>query len=168
MKLEKIMRKNVKDIELQEHLKQLQQPVRYKDKVLGTLQLDRSIDWYSGRTKWNGKAMDVNLSAKKPEELQQSLAAAHTLWANQKKWTKRVGDYAIQKLLDLKNGSWLEDEQPKVTKAQFLKCMTLTSITVEPDGSFDFWHDDGDLFWGHSIQIHGNLANGLTRADIPG
>jgi hypothetical protein len=46
--------------------------------------------------------------------------------------------------------------------------MTLESITVTPDGSFDFWHNDGDLFYGHSIQVSGNLSQGPTHADIPG
>ncbi|HEX7814704.1 hypothetical protein [Dyella sp.] len=30
------------------------------------------------------------------------------------------------------------------------------------------WLEDGDLFWGHSIQIGGNLDTGLDSADIPG
>jgi hypothetical protein len=46
--------------------------------------------------------------------------------------------------------------------------MRLKSVTVYPDGSFDFWHDDGDLFWGHSIQVSGDLLDGPTHADIPG
>ena len=46
--------------------------------------------------------------------------------------------------------------------------MKLESISVRNNGSFDFWHNDGDLFWGHSIQISGNLTDGPKRADIPG
>jgi hypothetical protein len=43
--------------------------------------------------------------------------------------------------------------------------MTLEAITVYPEGSFDFWYNDSDLFWGHSIQIGGDLTE---DADIPG
>ncbi len=46
--------------------------------------------------------------------------------------------------------------------------MSLASISVSEEGSFSFWHSDGDLFWGHSIMIAGNLTDGLTDADIPG
>lgn len=46
--------------------------------------------------------------------------------------------------------------------------MTLEGISVDPDGSFDFWHNDGDLFWGHAIQISGSLVEGPTLANIPG
>lgn len=46
--------------------------------------------------------------------------------------------------------------------------MKLEAITVRPNGEFEFWHDDGDLFWGHSILISGDLNHGLEDADIPG
>jgi hypothetical protein len=46
--------------------------------------------------------------------------------------------------------------------------MTPSSITLTPDGGFEFWHDDGDLFWGHAIRIGGTLAAGPDSADIPG
>jgi hypothetical protein len=34
-----------------------------------------------------------------------------------------------------------------------------------PDGAFEFWHNDGDLFWGHSILIVGSLEEGLTDGE---
>jgi hypothetical protein len=46
--------------------------------------------------------------------------------------------------------------------------MKLETISVSSDGSFNFWHDDGDLFYGHAIQVGGNLVEGPTYADIPG
>jgi hypothetical protein len=46
--------------------------------------------------------------------------------------------------------------------------MKLESITVHPDGRFEFWFDDGDLFWGHSIAVRGSLAEGPTEASVEG
>jgi hypothetical protein len=46
--------------------------------------------------------------------------------------------------------------------------MILESIAFEADGDFTFWHDDGEMFRGHSIEVRGNLADGITDADIPG
>jgi hypothetical protein len=46
--------------------------------------------------------------------------------------------------------------------------MTLVSITVKSEGSLDFRHSDGNLFYGHSIQVTGNLSDGPTNADITG
>jgi hypothetical protein len=55
-----------------------------------------------------------------------------------------------------------------LTAGEFKKRMALDSITVVPDGSFEFWHNDGDLFWGHLIQIRGNVTEGPTDASIAG
>ena len=54
------------------------------------------------------------------------------------------------------------------TEKQFKNRMSLESITVYTDGTFEFWHDDGGLFWGHSILISGDLVKGPIDADIPG
>ena len=73
---------------------------------------------------------------------------------------------AVHALLPLKNESWLGEDESTITAVQFR--MTLDSIIVHPDGSFEFWHTDGDLFWGHSIQVTSSLSEGPTDADIPG
>ena len=46
--------------------------------------------------------------------------------------------------------------------------MKLESVNAYPDGAFAFWYDDGDLFWGHAIQMTGNLKEGVTGVDTPG
>jgi hypothetical protein len=55
-----------------------------------------------------------------------------------------------------------------MSAADFLSKMSLESISLDEDGGLTFWHNDGDLFWGHAIQISGNLTDGLKSADIPG
>jgi len=39
---------------------------------------------------------------------------------------------------------------------------------VHEDGEFEFWYDDGDLFWGHVILVDGNIQTGLSQASIAG
>jgi hypothetical protein len=41
-------------------------------------------------------------------------------------------------------------------------------VTVEPDGEFEFWYNDGNLFLGHSVRVDGNLTDGATHASIRG
>lgn len=52
--------------------------------------------------------------------------------------------------------------------AAFVGRMRLESISVDKEGNFDFWHDDGGLFFGHSIVVRGSLGEGCVDADIPG
>ena len=115
---------------------------------------------------WAGCSVSLNLSGS--ADAQDALKTAHALWQNQAEWNRRVRDFAVEQLLTLKNDTWLDEGEPELTPDDFEDRMTLESITVNADGSFDFWHNDGDLFWGHSIQISGSLAEGPTHADIPG
>jgi hypothetical protein len=154
------------DPELSQSAEQLQKPVTFEDPLLGTFTLDRRVDWFTGQVVWDGESISLNLS--ESTKLESALRTAHALWRNQGEWNQRVRNFAVEQLLPLKNDTWLDEGEGELTPDEFRERMTLESITVNADGSFDFWHDDGDLFWGHSIQISGNLAEGPMDADIPG
>jgi hypothetical protein len=128
--------------------------------------LDRRADLFIGEAVWVGESIGLNLS--ESARVQAALITARALWQEQAEWHRRVRQFAREELLPLKNSAWLDEDEPEVTPEEFDKRVTLTSITVNPDGSFDFWHDDGDLFDGHTIQISGSLSEGPTHADIPG
>ena len=156
------------DVEMNQVAIELQTPVVYEDAQFGQFTLDRRVNWYTARIEWNGGAIELTATPDESGSIDGALRVARALWNDQRQWANRITDYAVQELLPLKNGSWLDEDEPEVTADQFKTRMTLESITVEADGSFDFWHGDGDLFWGHLIRISGNLADGPTAADIPG
>lgn len=98
------------------------------------------------------------------------------LMASQADWDHRVRSYAAQELLSLAN-DWAadareeEDEDsgaPLVTQEQFMERMELESIQLLPQGGFEFWFNDGDLFWGHSIHVTGSLEAGPESAQMEG
>lgn len=159
---------NASDAELNELARELQQPVVLQDEVFGPLVLDKRVDWYCGKASWGSLSVRLNVTPDEEGSAEASLAVAKNLWRNQASWATKVPDFAVQELLPLKNDSWLEDDEEALTPDQFRARMALESITVYPDGSFTFWHHDGDLFFGHAIQISGSLSEGLTGADIPG
>jgi len=166
--IEEFIQVDTTDNELNEYLAELQKPVTYEDTRFGTFTFDRRGRSYTANPSWNSTSIFLELVAEKPDDLKSSLKAAYALWDDQASWNKRVQDYAVQKLLPIKNESWLEEDEPELTSEQFKSRMTLESITVYPDGFFDFWHNDGDLFWGHAIQVSGDLLDGPNDADIPG
>ncbi|WP_417394473.1 DUF2262 domain-containing protein [Gimesia chilikensis] len=159
---------NGTDAELSLVAEELLEPMVVDDPQFGPLTLDRSVDWYSGTVIWDGAQVQLNVSWENSDDIQQALEVARKLWENEAEWAARVDNFAVSKLLELKNDSWLDEDEPQVTPAEFKARMTLEAITVYDDGDFDFWHSDGDLFWGHAIQITGNLTEGLQYADIPG
>jgi hypothetical protein len=166
--LEAFLHVDATDAELHGHLAQLQKPVIVEDDFFGVLTFDRRLGWYGGSAMWQGQAVELNLLPESRDDVALAFDAARALWASESSWSRRVRDFAVEQLLPLKNDNWLADDEVELTAEQFKSRMTLQTIEVGSDGSFVFWHDDGDLFWGHSIQICGSLSAGMTRADIPG
>lgn len=152
------------DSEMQSYLIELQDGVTHEDERFGTLTLDGAMNWYSGSVVWQG--LNIKLDVEQP--LVSALEVAYALWDNESSWHKRVCDYTVESLLPLKNDNWLGDNEAELSAEQFIKKMSLRSISVKADGNFEFWHDDGGLFFGHSINVSGNLSTGLSSANIPG
>jgi hypothetical protein len=147
---------------------ELQKPKTYEHEHFGILMLDRSVDWYVGWVRWGSREIRLNLEASDDPALEAALRAAVELWQDQLTWNQRIQEYAVQKLLDLKNNVWLEDDEDKVSSDDFKSRMNLAEITILPNGEFSFWHHDGDLFFGHWIHIVGNLRDGLIDARVEG
>lgn len=156
------------DYELELILAQYLEPVVIHDEALGTLTLNRSVNWFEGKVTWLGKVIAISVLVDEAGSPESSLKTAHALLERAGHWHEKVADFAISELLELKNDNWRDEEDEPVTRADFLSRMDLSSLAVDADGSFDFWHDDGELFCGHSILVSGSLSEGLTSADIPG
>jgi hypothetical protein len=147
---------------------ELAKPIRLNTDRFGELTLDRSINLFEGNATWNGQPIKISFDTDESFDIAKGLAAAELLWNEEQAWKQRVEDFAADQLLGLKNEVWLDDDESDLTADQFKSSMTLKSIHIDFYGGFTFWHDDGDLFWGHSIQISGCHMKGLTSADIPG
>jgi hypothetical protein len=156
------------DIELLAIAAELQKPALISTSRFGDLTLDRSVDWYEGRVEWNGEQIKISFETDVDKSITEGLATAEKLWLAQADWKQKVEAFATQVLLPLKNDNWLDEGENPLTTEQFKSRMTLESIQINRGGKFEFWHNDGDLFWGHSIQVSGSLKDGLESARIPG
>jgi hypothetical protein len=143
-------------------------PVEFSDSVLGRLILNRLAGWFEGNVVWQGGMINLALSAAAEIDRQAAVQTAKVLLDSMLEWSQQVNNLAVSKLLSLKNECWLDEDEQEISSTEFLNRMQLKSITVYPDGSVDFWHDDGDLFWGHSILVTGSLSDGVTDASIAG
>jgi len=164
--LKAFVRVDTSDPELNHCLEELQKPVTFEDSFFGTFTLERPVDWFAAEVIWEGNSISLHLSDF--DEVQECLKTAHAIWENQSYWHQKIKDYAVQELFELKNNEWLDDDEVELTPNEFKDRMMLESINVSPNGSFNFYFDDGDLFWGHSIEINGSLLEGITNVDIIG
>lgn len=100
-----------------------------------------------------------------------ALETAYELVNNQEKWNERIRDYASEKLVELAN-EWLQDNDEadidEITKEMFVKLMKFNTISAYPEGNFEMFFGDGEMFWGHSIVINGNINGEFKSADIAG
>lgn len=156
------------DEELQHIADELQKPVVIPTERFGDLVLDRSLSWFEGDTQWNGVTVRVTFPEEQDKVPDDVLRTAESLWSDQAGWKKRIDEYVVKELLGLKNDAWLDEDETELTTEELLAAIELTSITISYDGEFEFWFDDGNLFWGHSIMVSGNLKEGLTDAGIHG
>lgn len=157
------------DAELKAVLEKFREPVEITHPEFGALVLNRSVDWFEGTVNWMGEPIRVSVSLDEESgSSESSIKTLEALYSGASDWSKKITDYAVSELLELKNDNWLMDDQEELTASDFINSMKLESITVYPDGEFEFWHNDGDLFWGHSILISGSLSEGPNDADIPG
>lgn len=157
-----------KDKELDDALIAYKQPVVKNHPLFGELLLDKTVDWFEGKANWLGSEIKIYLSLDEDGDSEGSIDTATKVFSECAEWSKKVNKYAVAELLELKNESWLQENQTELSPIEFLKAMSLESITFNPDGNFEFWHNDGGLFWGHSILICGSIEEGLYDADIPG
>ena len=167
-KLRRIVHVGASDPELEQLATELQQPIVVQDATLGRLEYDRKYGWFTGRAEWCGQVVRVRVCCAGPDDRAGALAAAARLFAEQAEWHRRVREYAVEKLLPLKNRSWLDEDEAEKSADEFLAKMSIESISLDESGDVTFWHDDGGLFLGHAISISGTLSEGLTNANIAG
>ena len=160
--------KDDSDAELADHATRLQEPVTFGDPQFGAFTLNRRVDRYEAMVSWAGDPARLTILAGNSDAMNDSLAVARKLFAEEERWRARIVDYAVATLLSLKNDCWLDEDECELTAQQFALRMKIDGISIMADGSFEFWYDDGDLFRGHWIKVCGNLSDGPNDADIPG
>jgi hypothetical protein len=126
----------------------------------GELTLDSAFDWFEGSANWNGTTIRLVFPVDEETLDDKALESAQALWVDQVKWKQSIESFATEGLLGIKNDAWIEEDEAEVTAEEFVSRITLEMISVASEGDFEFWYNDGDLFFGHSIVVRGNLELG--------
>ena len=163
----------VMDPELKAVLEEQKQEVTTWVSGLGTFVLNRSVNWFQADVDWLGQSIQLTYDRGTEEEMKAAQDTALALTASQADWDGKVRAFAADRLLSQAN-DWVkegaeEGEEPEaVTREDFLEQMELESVQVYGDGRFEFWFNDGGLFWGRAIHVTGSLTEGPTGAQMEG
>ncbi len=102
-------------------------------------------------------------------------SAAKRLLADCETWDKAMRELAAKNLTELAN-EWLskDEENPPnpetdpVTEKEFVRRISMTSLSVTSGGSFTAWFDCDGMFTDHAVTVYGSLKKGLKAANLEG
>ena len=157
---------------LEEVLAEYRRPVVLNDEELGELSLDKDLDMFEGGISWRGEDIDISLEVDSSSEdtWTAAVAAMKQMVVDQDRWGRDMRAFAARELTQLAC-EWREsadEEVPEITEESFAQRIELTSIAMDPDGSFSAYFDDDDMFFGHCVVVYGTLADGVSSAVMAG
>ena len=155
------------DPQLKAILEEQKKPVTLEVEDLGTFTLNRNLGWYDAAVEWMGEEISLNLD-QNSETLDSAQETARALMAQQEDWDARVRAYAARQLLEQVNGLLAsEDEDAELYTAETLGAQfQIDSVLAGPDGAFEFWFSDDDLFLAHPVHVTGTLEQGPALAEM--
>ena len=139
---------------------------------MGELTLDKDYDTFEGEVSWCGEQISLSLEVDSSSEdtWTAAVAAMKQMVADQDAWDRDMRTFAARELTELAC-EWREsadEEVPEITEESFAQRLDLTSIAMDPDGSFSAYFDDDDMFFGHCVVVYGTLADGVASAVMAG
>ena len=151
--LEDIVDNDYKDDDLNVILEKYSKPIYYKDEELGDFELDKSINCFEKNMSWiDNNDISVLFDDIDEEVNKKSVDIIKKIFADKKDIDEKLKDYISENMLEDAN-SWNDDDKPHISKEEFIKLITLTSITIIYENNITFYFDDGDIFSGHVFAV---------------
>jgi hypothetical protein len=135
---------------------------------IGLLSYEAAYSWYVVKIDIAKLAVEIRLAVDEDEAIDYSLERCRNLVANITAYAEKAKQYAAERLLELKNETWLDDNETPLTSEQFKDRIILESIVISPEGKLDFYHNDGDIFWGHCVLVSIDKDDQCIEANIAG
>ena len=167
-----VLEENIPCSALDEVLAEYRKPVVLNDEELGELTLDKDYDTFEGVISWRDEDIDISLEVDSSSEDTWTAAVVtmKQMAADQDAWDRDMRAFAARELTELAR-EWREsadEEVPEITEESFAQRLDLTSIAMDPDGSFSAYFDDDDMFFGHCVVVYGTLVDGVASAVMAG
>ena len=154
------------DPDLKAILDEQKKPVDVEVEGLGKFTLNRSVGVLQAEIEFMGQS--AQLCFDKDEDRAACARTARAVLDGLTTLDEKARALAADRLLELAN-EWAADaDEEEVSREEFLSRMTLETIDVVENGSYDLWYNDGELFLGHVIHVSGDLNDGVTDAQMEG
>jgi hypothetical protein len=135
---------------------------------LGLLRYNNKYDCYEGQITLQQVSISFSFVKDDESEIELILDSINRFVDHLGIYTENAKNYAVEKLLELKNETWLDEDEEPLTPEQFKIRMILESIDISSKGDVAFFYNDGDLFFGHCILIKMDSNNRFIDSEIAG
>lgn len=98
------------------------------------------------------KGVDVSISCEDKREINEVKRRFVEFFNSMEDIIAGAKQYCAKELLDLKNEIWLSEEETALTTAEFVEKLELHFIQMSADNTLIYF-GDGDIFWGHEIEV---------------
>lgn len=144
-------------------------PVTLSHDKLGDFKLNRRFSWFEGNITWRQEKALVYLEVdtEEQETWHKALGNLSFIVEYQDRFDKEWREFSAKELTELAN-DWAEEETPTLTEEEFAQRLEISSITIYSNGNYTIYYNDDDLFYGHSIEIDGNIEKGIEYANMVG
>ena len=153
------------DLDLKAILDESKKPVTLDGGALGEFTLNRSVGVFQKEADWLGQS--VQLTFDRDEDQQVCLSGLQAMVSGQAEWDGKLREFAAAELLDLANDWAADADEEEVSLEDFMQRIEPDTLAFQENGTFDFWFNDGELFFGHAIRVSGTLE-GPTSAEMEG
>ena len=140
------------------------------DETLSRLWYESSLDRYRGASNAVGGIVKFYLHVDGVSEIEPLLARARWLLDDSRWPAYRAAaeEFAVERMLDLKNEAWLKEKERPVSAERFKKLMRLSAIHIDPQCDVTFAYTDGGLFAGHCIEVEMDADDRFLDVGISG
>lgn len=169
--IESIEATEIGDRELVAWVDKMRKPIVVRDEALGVLTFDRALSCYQAKRKLGAaryeltieldSAPDVARDAVRIQALREVVAAVEA-------GVPRYRMAAAEKLLENYNDAWRNEDEPRLSRAQFAARLSLATIHVLASGGIEVFFEDGGLFAGHVIHLRLDSPDRVRTIDIAG
>jgi len=166
----KELKKNVRDERLEAILAEYRKPVILNDEEFGEFRLSKEFGQFEGNIEWLGEEVSIALEVDPDSKgtCTKAMNVLRSLASDAAEQDRRFRAFAAEKLTDLANDYWREENDTKITPEEFARRIGLFDLSIGSDGTYFASFNDDELFYGHVVSVYGNIDKGLEDANIEG
>ena len=148
-----------------------------KDRVItlpsiGELKYNEELEWYEGDIEINNILAGLSINYTTPKKFEKLISFVTTQFKN--KFYDKILLEMEGEMIALKNDTWLGEneetgkEELPITAKEFRIRISIESMVFHEDGSSTIYCNEGDVFWGHLIEINIDKKGNYKNSNLAG